>query len=148
MPTPSTGCNKEFGTEPANIDAAEQQIDFRFTPSFRAWLLENSGLCVGEIQVFPVADQRRAWERNTIIEEFAAGQWFPEALEDDGNDYSHLLPFAQPHENWYCFDYSRRRGDGEVPVVHFQHDSGEKMDREGTFIEFLARLTAGEFEDD
>ena len=114
--------NKVFGTQPANLDEAERQLGFRFTPSFRAWLLENNGCSAEGIEVFPVADERRPWDKwNTIVQQYADGHWFPDALEDDENDYSRLLPFAQPLEGWYCFDYSRPLADGEVPVVYFPH---------------------------
>lgn len=96
-----------------------------------------------------MADERRPWGKwNAIVQNYANGQWLPEALEEDESDHSQLLPFAQANENWYCFDYSRLREDGGVPVVHFQHDSGECIDRASTFAEFLARLKAGDFEDD
>ncbi|MDQ2800439.1 MAG: SMI1/KNR4 family protein [Armatimonadota bacterium] len=138
-----------FGTTSAALDETEQQLGFRFPPSFRAWLLENSGLSAGEVKIFPVPDVSRPWLKwDNIVQQFAEGQWFPEALEDDESDYCHLLPFAQGPENWYCFDYSRKREDGEVPVVYFPHDSGEYEDRASTFTEFLARLDAGEFERD
>ena len=138
-----------FGTKPENLDSAEQQLGFRFAPSFRAWLLVNNGSSAEGLQTYPVADERRPWDKwNTVVQKFADGQWFPEALEDDEEDYRCLLPFADASENWYCFDYSRKREDGEVPVVHFQHDPGERTERGATFTEFVERLASGEFEYD
>ena len=140
--------NTDLGTKPENIEQAEQQLGFQFSPSFRAWLLENNGLSAEGIRIFPVADERCPWDKwNTIVQQFAGGHWFPDALEDDEDDYSHLLPFAETNGgNWYCFDYSRKREDREVPVVHFEHDSGECSDRGGTFTEFVEWAASGEFE--
>jgi cell wall assembly regulator SMI1 len=48
-----------IGTTEKAIAKAEEEISFRFPPSFRAWLLENNGLQIDGVDtIYPVFDER------------------------------------------------------------------------------------------
>ncbi len=138
-----------IGTTPEAIAKAEAELGRNLSPSFRAWLLESNGLSLEYVYIFPVLDERdvrKTWD--SIVRQYAKGQWFPEYLEDEGMSAEHLLPFASfGSGDYYCFDYSRLRQDGEVPIVWWSYETAEVEDRAETFIEFVAMVKAGVFDD-
>jgi len=139
--------SRQIGTTAEAIARAEAELGFTLPPSFREWLLKNNGLGEDGVSIFPVFDERdprMTWD--SIVRQNEGGQWPGEPFEDEGRDFCHLLPFADYGTgDYYCFDYSRRRADGEVPVVRWSHETGECEDRGETFDDFLRRLRAGEF---
>lgn len=137
----SARTKRVFGTTPTAISKAEQQLGFALPPSFRMWLLENNGLKLKGVHVFPVLDERdvrQTWD--SIARHFDNGRWFPEYFEEDGLKADHLLPFASCESgDLYCFDYTRKREDGEVPIVWWSHETAETKDKAGTFSEFAQK---------
>jgi hypothetical protein len=72
-----------------------------------------------------------------------------ENFEEEDLTFDHLLPFAEfGTGDYYCFDYGREGPAGERPVVRWSHDTGETEDRAASFAEFVAKVEAGEFQDD
>src|SRR5687768_1747067 len=117
-----------IGTTEDAIIRAETVLGRRFPPSFRSWLLQNNGLGLESVSIFPVMDDRdprKTW--HSIDREFREG-WFSTVENVQGNpeDFSHLLPFGDfGTGDYYCFDYSRMDTAGEVPVVRWSHETGE-----------------------
>jgi cell wall assembly regulator SMI1 len=140
-----------IGTTEDSILKAEADLSCRFPPSFRLWLLTNNGLGAEGVSIFPVLDERDArktWD--SIVRNYRVNwsEWKAN-FQDLGCAFEHLLPFAEYGTgDYYCFDYSRLRNDGEVPIVHWCHDTGEIEDRARTFAEFLEKLIQGEYEAD
>ena len=140
-----------IGTTEDAILKAEGELGCRFPASFRLWLLTNNGLGAEHITIFPVHDERdsrKTWD--SIVRNYR-DNWAAWKANFSGADISfeHLLPFAEYGTgDYYCFDYSRLRVDGETPVVHWFHETGETEDRAQTFGEFLERLIQGEYECD
>ena len=140
-----------IGTTEAAVAEAESELGFRLPPSFRLWLKKNNGLGVEGVSIFPIHDARdvrRTWA--SIVREYRVNWagWL-ENFADEGMSFEHLLPFGEfGTGDYYCFDYSRVRADGEVPVVRWSHETGEAEDRAATFAEFLERLRRGEYESD
>lgn len=143
----TTKHKRVIGTTSEAIAKAEADIGFVFAPSFRAWLLTSNGLSVEGVSIFPVFDERdvrKTWD--SIVKQFDSGNWFPEWLEDEGIKSEHLLPFSCCAD-YYCFDYSRKREDGEVPIVWLSHETGEIEERACSFAEFIEKVKVGEIED-
>ena len=140
-----------IGTTEEAIAKAERELDFRFPPSFRSWLLMNNGLDADGVNIFPVYDERDArktWD--SIVRNYRANwmAWL-ETFADEEINAGHLLPFGEfGTGDYYCFDYSRVRADKETPVVRWSHETGAAEDRAETFTEFLERLRQGEYEND
>lgn len=139
-----------IGTTEDAIQAAETELKFQLPLSFREWLLDNNGLGLDDVWIFPVYDERdprRTWD--SIVRQYDNGQWPGEQFEDDGISFGYLLPFASfGTGDYYCFDYNKKPVDGESPVVLWSHEPGETEERGRTFTEFRERLAEGEFEDD
>lgn len=145
----STKRKRVIGTTPEAIDKAEAALGFVLPPSFRAWLVQNNGRNVDGVFVFPVFDQRDPRTTgDSIIRQFAEGQWGLDGFEDEPVDFGRLLPFASPGTgDLYCFDYNCKPASGEVPVVLWSHETGQTRHRGSTFTEFV-RLSEGEFDND
>ena len=140
-----------IGTAEDVIAKAESELGFRLPPSFRLWLLTNNGLQVGAVSIFPVHDERdtrKTWD--SIVRNYRVNWagWL-ENFSDEEMTFAHLLPFGEYGTgDYYCFDYSRVRADGEVPVVRWSHETGEIEDRAETFPEFLEKAASGEYDYD
>lgn len=140
-----------IGTTHEAIDKAENELNFKFPLSFRDWLIENNGLSVENISIFPVFDERdprKTWD--SIVRNFNENWlgWL-ENFEGGGFDFSQLLPFAEfGTGDYYCFDYSKVDSDGEVLVVHWSHETGETDFRGKNFGDFLVKLKRGDFDFD
>lgn len=140
-----------IGTTEDAIANAEGELGFRFPPSFRSWLLMNNGLSAGGVSIFPCYDERdvrKTWD--SIVRNYRTNwaAWL-ENFADEEMSFEHLLPFGNfGTGDYYCFDYSRVRADGELPVVRWSHETGEVEERAETFKEFLERLRQGKYEHD
>jgi len=140
-----------IGTTPEAVARAEQQLARRLPPSFREWLLVNNGLDLESVHVYPVLDDRdprKIWD--SIVRNYQVGweAWL-ETFEDQRNEFSSLLPFADfGTGDYYCFNYSRIGTNGELPVVLWSHETGELQPRGESFTEFSERLSRGEFAHD
>jgi hypothetical protein len=140
-----------IGTTEDAVAKAEAALRRTFPPSFKAWLLQNNGLSIEDVTIFPVMDQRdprKTWD--SIDRRFREGwaDWIAN-FDDDERDFAHLLPFADfGTGDYYCFDYSRLDSQGEAPIVHWSHETGEMDDRASSFPEFVNKVQAGEFADD
>ncbi len=143
-----------IGTTEQAIAKAEEEINFRFPPSFRAWLLENNGLQIDGIDsIYPVFGERDPRKTSdSIVRNFRFGwaEWLENfAEEDESLTFEHLLPFAEcGNGDCYCFDYSRTLVNGETPVILWSHETGDTEERAETFAEFVEKAKLGEYEMD
>src|SRR5687768_16028387 len=85
-----------IGTTEESIVAAEQELEHRFPPSFRDWLLQNNGKAIEIVDLFPVfdpRDPRKTW--NSIVRNYK-GNWqdWLENVEKWGVDSTELLPIG------------------------------------------------------
>lgn len=137
-----------IGTTADAVSKAEDALGFRFPDSFRQWLLENNGLSVEDIRVFPVFDERdprKTWD-SIVREQQIAKDYWNEVFESDDRSFKDLLAFADfGTGDYYCFDYSSPTQSGEHLIVHVSHETGERSARANTFSEFLVKAQAGEF---
>jgi cell wall assembly regulator SMI1 len=142
-----------FGTTEEAIRKAETALGRTLPPSFRDWLIANNAGKLGDanINVYPVMDERdprMTWDSIDRKYKESWASWL-ENFEDEDRDFDHLLPFADPDgADFYCFDYTRRDAQGEAPVVLWSHETGDTEDRAESFPAFVAKIKAGEFEDD
>ncbi|MBB5032053.1 SMI1/KNR4 family protein [Prosthecobacter vanneervenii] len=140
-----------IGTTDEAIDKAEAALDRKLPPSLRSWLIQNNGLGIEDITIFPVLDQRdprTTWD--SIDKRVNTGwkDWISNFDEDSGA-FSHLLPFADfGSGDYYCLDYSRVNPQGEPPVVKWSHETGETEHRADSFSEFAIMAKEGEFSGD
>lgn len=137
-----------IGTTEESLARAESQLSRELPQSFRSWLIANNGLRLDSVEVFPVLDDRdprKTWD--SIVRQYSTWKsYHSEPLE---TKLGALLPFATSGSGeYYCFDYSQIGATGEPVVVLAPHDTDELELRAESFMEFTARLAAGEFEDD
>jgi hypothetical protein len=141
---------RTIGTTEDNVARAERELGRRLPPSFRRWILQNNGLGLGAVHVYPVLDDRdprKTWD--SIVRNFKVGweAWL-EIFAPEREAFAGLLPFADfGTGDYYCFDYSQLGDRGEPVVVLWSHETGECEARGESFEEFARRLQAGEFED-
>ena len=142
---------RTIGTTENAISAAEAELGFRLPASFRQWLIENNGLGIEDISIFPVFDDRdprKTWNSIVREREIATDYW-SDVFGNDGKSFSDLLPFAAfGTGDYYCFDFSQPSGQDEYVVVHVSHETGECTFRANSFAEFAAKAAQGEFECD
>lgn len=140
-----------IGTTDEAIDAAEAALNRKLPASLRSWFLQNNGLGIRDISIFPILDQRdvrTTWE--SIDRRFKTG-WQDWLANFGGQEdaFDDLLPFAEfGSGDYYCLDYSRLRPDGETPVVKWSHETGETEDRADSFSAFAIKAKEGEFSGD
>lgn len=140
-----------IGTTDEAINEAETALDRKLPPSLRLWLLQNNGLGIRDVTIFPVLDQRdvrSTWE--SIDRRYKNGwqEWLANFDESAGT-FDHLLPFADfGSGDYYCLDYSRAEATGEAPVVRWSHETGETEDRAESFSVFAIKAKEGEFNED
>ena len=147
-------CKKRLrviGTTNDAITEAEAKLNFKFSASFRNWLVHNNGLGFESISIFPVFDERdprKIWD--SIVRNYNEN-WLAWLENFEGEDLrlEHLLPFAEfGTGDYYCFDYSKIELNGESPVVLWSHETGETVFRCKNFEEFLEKLKHSHFEFD
>ncbi len=140
-----------IGTTEGAIAKAETELNFKFPPPFRVWLIQNNGLGFEGISIFPVLDERdlrMTW--NSIVRNFNENwlTWL-ENFEDKEINFKHLLPFAEfGTGDYYCFDYSKIDSNKEISVIHWSHETGETKFRAANFIDFLEKIKRGDFDSD
>ncbi|CAN5393729.1 hypothetical protein BH20ACI1_BH20ACI1_15210 [soil metagenome] len=140
-----------IGTTDNAIEKAETELNFKFPESFRNWLIQNNGLGIEDVYIFPVFDERdprKTWD--SIIRNYNENwlAWL-ENFEDEEMNFEHLLPFAEfGTGDYYCCDYSKSEETKEIPVVHWSHETGETEFRGANFEDFLEKLKRGDFDFD
>lgn len=140
-----------IGTTEEAIRKEESLLSRDLPPSFRFWLLDNNGLGIEGVNIYPIRDERdirMTWESISYNKNNSWAAWL-ENFEEDEIEFIHLLPFADYGTgDYYCFDYSEVKEDGECPVVIWSHETGETEPRANTFSEFSRRVAARELDDD
>lgn len=140
-----------IGTTEEAICTEEVKLRRVLPVSFRSWLLENNGLSIGSIHVYPVFDERdprKTWDslHHNYCNGWAA--WL-ENFDDECRDFSFLLPFADfGSGDYYCFDYRAATVEGEWLIVRWSHETGEVDKRAQTFTEFIISAMKGAFKND
>ncbi len=143
--------SRVIGTTEEAIKNEEAILKRQFPGTFKRWLLENNGLGIEGVHIYPVRDERdirKTWE--SIAHNFNNGwaRWL-ENFEEEDVEFSHLLPFADYGTgDYYCFDYSSIEERGECPVVRWSHETGETEFRAKDYLEFEEKVLSGEFDYD
>jgi hypothetical protein len=155
-----------IGTTENAIAKAEKETNFRFPPSFRAWLLENNGLHLDGVElIYPFFDERDPRKTSDSIASNFRGNWadWLEIFAEDESNFENILPFAGcGNGDFYCFDYRpgltkeysscfeyiQATVNEEPPIVLWLHETGETEDRAKTFAEFVEKAKLGEYEMD
>jgi len=140
-----------IGTSAQAVAAAEAEVGRTFPSSFRDWLLENNGLGIDDVRIFPVFDERdprKTWDSIVRARAMAKDYW-ADAFAGDGRSFDDLLAFADfGTGDYYCFDYSQATEAGEWMVVHVSHETGNRSPRARSFADFALRVADGEFRND
>lgn len=140
-----------LGTTEEAIDVEESLLRRELPRSFRVWLLENNGLDIAGVHIYPVRDERdirKTWESLSYNLEKGWAAWLPN-FEDEKIDLSYLLPFADYGTgDYYCFDYAAPCNGNERPVVRWSHETGETEFRAKDFTQFKDKVVSGEFGND
>ena len=143
--------SRVIGTTEEKIKKEEASLNRDLPPSFRKWLLENNGLDIEGVHIYPIRDERdvrKTWESLTYNLENGWAAWL-DNFEEEEMHFSHLLPFADYGTgDYYCFDYSSINNVGECPVVRWSHETGETELRAKNYSEFTEKVLAGEFDHD
>lgn len=133
-----------IGTVEEALAIEESLLGRKLPRSFRNWLLENNGLDIGEVHIYPVRDERdtrKTWESLSYNLQNEWADWlkhFKQAI------YAHLLPFADAGtDDYYCFDYSVAEERGERPVVLWSHETGETTFIATDFAAFEKKMMDG-----
>ena len=144
-----------IGTSLEAIHKAEQEVGFSFPPSFRDWLEANNGRSVGSVaRIYPVFDDRdprTTWD--SISRNFTQNwaDWIENFTpsERERLGFGDLLPIAEVGDgDLYCFDYNKQTSEGEVPVVRWSHETGEKDIVATSFADLVEKLEDDELDDD
>lgn len=140
-----------IGTTDEAIKKAEAELNLKFPSSFRSWLLQNNGVGVDGISIFPVFDERDPRKTfDSIVRNYKVNwQAWLENFEGEQRSFEHLLPFAEfGTGDFYCFDYSKSDLTKETPVVLWSHETGETEFRATNFTDFLEKAEQGIFDTD
>ena len=139
-----------IGTTDEALNKAEQELGRKLPSSFRDWLMQNNGLDLDGVHIYPVLDERdprKTWD--SIVRNFQVGweAWLENL--DSRESVEHLLPFADfGTGDYYCFDYSDIGPECEPKVVLRSHETDELEPRGDSFSHFARRVLAGEFDSD
>lgn len=140
-----------IGTTEEAIRREETSLNRTLPESFKLWLLKNNGLGIEGVHIYPVKDERdvrKTWESLSHNFENNWAGWL-ENFEEEDIEFSHLLPFADfGTGDYYCFDYSNIKENGECSIVRWSHETGETELRASNFGEFVEKVLAGEFDYD
>ncbi len=122
------------------ISRFEQEYNFRFPESHRAFLLRANGGEVGYIRLFTVGLAR-------VLD---MSQKVPEMLPYlETTAPGPILPFANTWGgSYYCYDLSNQSPDGEYPILFWDHEYSEEPDdlpmlwseHSPNFVEFLRQV--------
>jgi len=138
-----------IGTTIEAIRAEETKLGRVLPVSFVDWLLENNGTDIEGVHIYPVKDDRdvrKTWESISHNYENGWAGWL-ENFEEEDLDFDHLLPFANfGTGDCYCFDYSDT--SGEPAIARWSHETGKTEFRANGFIDFVDKVTEGEFDHD
>jgi cell wall assembly regulator SMI1 len=140
-----------IGTTEDCVADAERELGRTLPPTFRNWVLENNGVGIEIVNLFPVfdpRDPRKTWD--SIVRNYQ-GNWqdWLKNVADWGFDSSMLLPIGSyGNGDFCCLDYAKLGDDGEVPVILWSHETGDTEPRAENFSEFLRKLGGGEFDND
>ncbi len=140
-----------IGTTEEAIKKEESSLGRNLSPHFRRWLLENNGIDIEDVHIYPIRDERdvrKTWE--SLSYNFTNGwaSWLGN-FEDMGLEFTHLLPFADfGTGDYYCFDYSSESIDNEMPIVIWSHETGKTDFRANDFDEFVEKVQSGELQND
>lgn len=130
-----------IGTVEEAVAIEEGLLGRKLPASFRAWLLDNNGVDLGEVHIYPVRDERdtrKTWESLAYNLQH---EWADSIRPFKQTIYAHLLPFADAGMgDFYCFDYSVAVPDREQPVVLWSHRSGDVVDFSDDFEAFKLAL--------
>lgn len=132
-----------IGTVEEALEIEESLLGRKLPRSFCDWLLENNGLDIEEIHIYPVRDERdtrKTWESLSYLLE---NDWAECLARFKGRTYAHLLPFADfGTGDSYCFDYSVPEINGERPVVLWSRETGN-ADLVATDFREFRKMSAG-----
>ena len=116
------------GTVEEAIAIEERLLGRKLPLSFKLWLLENNGLELDYIHIYPVRDERdtrKTWESLAYN---LNNEWAEWTSSFSNELFRHLLPFADFRTgDFFCFDYSVNEMPGEWPVVLWSHESGKSQ---------------------
>jgi len=120
------GRSRITGTVKEALAIEESLLGRKLPRSFSDWLLENNGLDIEEVHIYPARDERdtrKTWESLSCL---LRNDWTESLLKFNQAIYPHLLPFADfGTGDYYCFDYSVPGRNGERPIVLWSHETGE-----------------------
>ena len=132
------------GTVEEALPIEESLLGRKLLRSFCDWLLENNGLDIDEVHIYPVRDERatrKIWESLSYL---LNNDWVECLARIKGTIYAHLLPFADfGTGDFYCFDYSVPERIGERPVVLWSRETGNADLVATDFKEFRKEVPAG-----
>jgi hypothetical protein len=119
----------ERGARPDAIDDAEKTLGEELPPLFKRFLIRWNGGSAHETCIYGVGTH----------DEYDLVELNERARENDIPD--HLVGFAATVVgDVYCFDGSRRRADGDCPIVLLDPEEGEAIEAADGFSDWLARL--------
>jgi hypothetical protein len=131
--TPGVRVRAGSGASEDEVAAAETELELRFPPSYRAWLLAYNDTWIGGGEIFSLAPAEFADEADTDIRyRHRLGEpW-------DGR----LLFYAPSDDERWAFDFTRPvAADGEAVVVAYDlaGGEGEPEDYAESFAGFIER---------
>ena len=83
-----------IGTSLDAITKAEAELPFALSSSYKKWMLRNNGKPLGDIQMFPIFDERdprKTWD--SIVRQYDNGNWFEAGVATSGV-YFHVILLA------------------------------------------------------
>jgi hypothetical protein len=132
------------GTVEEALAIEDSLLGRKLPQSFFDWLLENNGLDIEEVHIYPVRDERdtrKTWESLSYL---LHNDWAECLVRFKGTTYAHLLPFADfGTGDFYCFDYSVPVRKGERPVVLWSRETGDADLVATDFRGFRRKMCAG-----
>jgi hypothetical protein len=133
-----------IGTVEAAIEIEESLLDRKLPQSFRAWLLENNTLGIGDVHIYPVRDERDTRKTWNSLSYNLKNEWAESLIGFDKERFCHLLPFADlVTGEYFCFDYSVREEAGEWPVVRWTPETGKTEFYAIDFTDFKRKILNG-----
>ena len=116
------------GVSETAILNAESELNVRFPPSYRWWLLNFGGGQLGQDLVFGIDEAEIGAPDVTKLNKTDLV---------DGLRQSHEIMFYIGNEERFFFDTSRRTALGEFPICHRIYGEEKNYEYSRTFDEFL-----------